>query len=149
MGQLSKTLVGVTVLLAAVCSPTTAAELIPTPLIAPTKVRVVVRACGATSNQQRRTLEVEDAVQINALANEFAALRAHPMGISAAKYSCSTDVTFLQDAKAIASVHVFPCSSLEHGPVEGKRYFIYKAGLNRLPALTHIIGKPGKEKECK
>ena len=108
-----------------------------------------MRVCGATSDKQRRTLEVEDPVQISALANEFAALRAHPMGVSAAKYSCSTDVTFLQDAKAIASIHVFPCSSLERAPVEGKRYFTYKAGLNRLPALTHIIGKSGKEKECK
>ncbi len=148
MKQLPEVLVVMAVLLAASCSSAIAAEPVPPELVAPTKVRVVSQVCGPTRNE-RKTFEIEDAVQVKALASEFSALRARPTGIWAAKYSCSADVTFFHGARLLARIHVFPCSSLERAPVEGKRYFTYKEGLNRLPALTQIVGKSGKEKECK
>jgi len=104
--------------------------------------------CRASGNE-RRTIEVVDPNQVKEITEELEALRAKPTGIWAAKYSCSTEVTFFQDAKTVASIHVFPCSSIERAPVEGKRYFTYKEGLNRLSALRRIAGKPGKEHECK
>jgi hypothetical protein len=118
--------------LVAMCFPAIAVEQVPPKLAAPTKVRVVVQTCSPKGNE-RKTIEVEEPIEVKALAAEFEALRANPTGIAVAKYSCSTNVIFFQGARAI----------------EGKRYFTYREGFNHLPALSRISRRQSKEQVCK
>jgi hypothetical protein len=133
--------------LAWLCSfPAVADPSAPPSLSAGTSARVVAHRCSPGAPTTKSSFNIEDRNEVAALLGEFAALRSHPSVVVAAKFSCSTDVTFVHEGKVLATVYVFPCEMLERAPVEGKRYFRYKEGLNRLPNLMRLVG--GQAKQC-
>jgi len=116
-----------------------AADPSPPLLAAITLVEVTSKSChgGASS-----TKTVEESSLLNALVGEFTDLRLSVKGIYAAKISCSTMVRFYSHGRLVSTLHVFGCNALELAHVPGKRYFEYKQGMNALPQLAGLVGKP-------
>ncbi|MBX3628145.1 MAG: hypothetical protein KF892_24255 [Rhizobacter sp.] len=110
-----------------------------------TAIRIVVARC---KRAPEKTIEVQDLTQVKKLAAEMAQVR-KPTGIAAAKYACSTEVSFLKSAQPLAVVQVFPCSAMEQAPVSGKRYFQYASGFNQLPELSLLVKNLGQGVECR
>lgn len=116
----------------------------PPPLLGVTDIRVTFGGCRS---QPRSSLEVHDPEQVRHLSAEMVSLR-QPQGIAAVKFGCATSVAFLKAGLPIAQLEVFPCSAIEQAPVSGRRYFLYPAGLNQLPALRRLVGGRVSDVAC-
>jgi hypothetical protein len=122
-----------------------AADPLPPELSRVTSIEIVKREC---KSRERKVWHFLDRERVAALVEEIELIRTQPRGIEAAKFACSILVKFNHSELRVSIIHLFPCTALEVAPVSGKRYFVHRAGLNRLPQLSRWLGIDDAGQAC-
>ena len=139
---MNTTCLGLTALLVTVALASGSAHAVaPSPIgLADTShIVIAARACRQQKALQER---IADRTRVQALVAEFTALRVATESIQAAKFSCPTRVEFFNQELKLTSIEVLPCNAFEQAPVPGKRYFVLKGGMSKLPQLSRLVSAP-------